>query len=49
MPEVRHSVKEARVSQPLGDMDTKVQAYIKAVRKAGTPVNVNIVLLLQRE
>ena len=25
-------------------MDTKVQAYIKALRKAGTPVNVDIVL-----
>ena len=26
------------------DVDTKVQAYIKALRKAGTSVNVNIVL-----
>ena len=25
-------------------MDTEVQAYIKALTKAGTPVNVNIVL-----
>ena len=27
-----------------GNVDTKVQAYIKAWRKAGTPVNMNIVL-----
>ena len=30
--------------ETLGDIDTKVQVYIKALRKAGTPVNVNIVL-----
>ena len=28
----------------LGDLDTKVQAWIKALRKAGTPMNVNNVL-----
>ena len=28
----------------LGDVDTKVQAYIKALGKAGTPMNVNTVL-----
>ena len=31
-------------SLTLGDVDTKMQAYIKALRKAGTAVNVNIVL-----
>ena len=27
----------------LGEVDTKVQAYIKALRKASTPVNINII------
>ena len=45
MPEVR-SIASRKQGCPLtlGDVDTKVQAYIKALRKAGTPVNVNIVL-----
>ena len=29
-------------------MDTKVQAYIKVLRKAGTPINVNILTKLGR-
>ena len=45
VPEVRSTAYRKR-GRPLtlGDVDTKVQAYIKALRKAGTPVNVNIVL-----
>ena len=43
VPEVR-SIASRKRGRPLtlGDVDTKVQAYIKALRKAGTPVNVNI-------
>ena len=45
VPEVK-SIASRKRGRPLtlGDVDTKVQAYIKALRKAGTPVNVNIVL-----
>ena len=45
VPEVR-SIASRKRGRPLtlGDMDTKVQAYIKALRKAGTPVNMNIIL-----
>ena len=45
VPEVK-SIASRKQGRPLtlGDVDTKVQAYIKALRKAGTPVNVNIVL-----
>ena len=44
VPEVR-SIASRKRGRPLtlGDVDTKVQAYIKAL-KAGTPVNMNIVL-----
>ena len=37
-------LRKAKNSGAIGDVDTKVQAYIKALRKAGTPVNVNVVL-----
>ena len=45
VPEVK-SIASRKRGRPLtlGDVDTKAQAYIKALRKAGTPVNVNIVL-----
>ena len=45
VPEVK-SIASRKQGRPLtlGDVDTRVQAYIKALRKAGTPVNVNIVL-----
>ena len=45
VPEVK-SIDSRKRGRPLtlGDVDTKVQAYIKALRKAGTPVNVNIIL-----
>lgn len=45
VPEVKSIVsRKQRHPLTLGDVDTKVQAYIKAMKKAGTPVNVNIVL-----
>ena len=40
----KYCIKEARSSLTLGDADTKMRAYIKALRKADTAVNVNIVL-----
>ena len=45
VPEVK-SIASRKRGRPLtlGDVDTKVLAYIKALRLAGTPVNVNIVL-----
>ena len=45
VPEVK-SITSRKRGRPLtlGDVDTTVQAYIKALRKAGTPVNVNIIL-----
>jgi len=43
VPEVKSIALRKRGCPPtLGDMDTKVQVYIKVLRKAGTPVNVNI-------
>ena len=45
MPEVKSIASRKRgCPLTLREVDTKVQAYIKALRKAGTPVNVNIVL-----
>ena len=42
---VKHIQSRKRgCSLTLGEVDMKVQAYIKALRKAGTPVNLNIVL-----
>ena len=45
MPEVKNIALRKR-GRPvtIGDVDTKVQAYIKALRKVATHVNVNIVL-----
>jgi len=43
VPEVKSiALRKRGCPLTLGDMDTKVQAYIKVLRKAGTPVNANI-------
>lgn len=44
VPEVKSTAsRKQRHTLTLGDVDIKVQAYITALRKAGTPVNVNSV------
>ena len=49
VPEVKSiALKNQGCPLTLGDMDTKVQAYIKVLRKAGTPINVNILTKLGR-
>jgi len=42
--EVRNVISRMRPLM-VGEVDTKVQAKIKTLRNAGTPVNVNIVLV----
>ena len=43
VPEVKSiALRKRGCLLTLGDVDTKVQAYIKVLSKAGTPVNVNI-------
>ena len=45
VPEVKSiALRKRGCPLTLGDVYTKVQAYIMALRKAGTPVNLNIVL-----